>query len=720
VIDSNDASKDIDETKDSEADNKADEDILRIARERFDLAEEAEIDIRKDAIDDLEFRAGNQWPEAIKQEREQDNRPCLVINRIPQAIRQVTNDQRQNRPSIKVSPVDDNADIETARVLQGLVRHIELDSNADIAYDTGFEGSATKGIGYWRIIADYEDPMSFDQRLLIKRIRNSFTVYLDPHSQEPDGSDANWGFVFEDIPHEDYKAQFGKSKLAEKVDLEGWRSIGDQAPAWVSDKTCRVADYYYKSYEEKTIVKLKTGEVFEKSTMPEVLPPGVEIVDERKTLIPTINHCQINGYEILAKTKWPGSGRWIPIIPVIGDELDINGKRILEGIVRHAKAPQQMLNFHKSNEAETIALAPRAPYMVAEGQISEEYAYEWDNANRKNFSRLTYKPTDHMGQLVPPPQRNVYEPAIQAITMAGREAAEDIKATTGLYDDALGNSSNEKSGIAIQRRAHQSQTSNYHLIDNQTRSIRHTGRILVDSIPYVYDAERTIRIIGEEGQEEIIKINQMFDYKGEQRKFRFDFGKYDVAVETGPNFATKRQEAVATMLDLSRTAPQLMQYAGDLMVKSMDIPGSSEIAERIKKTLPPGIAEDDGKDKKPIPPQVQAQLSQLMQQNEQLVSHLKEATQVINTKTNELESKERIEFAKLENNLVVEQMKLQGAAANLVFAEELQNIRARLGLLDMNEPIDQDFNGAGPEGAVIPQEQQQPTGGLPPGEPMGV
>ncbi len=693
------------------------EEILRIARERFKLAEEAEADIRRVALEDLEFRAGRQWPEAVRNDRDREDRPCLTINRIPQFIRQITNDQRQNRPAIKVSPVDDHADPETARILQGIIRHIEYNSNSDVALDTAFEGAVTKGFGYFRIVTDYVDPMSFEQEILIKRIRNSFSVYLDPNSKEPDGSDANWGFIFEDVPKDDFLAENKDSELASMAD---WGSIGHRIPGWASSTTVRIAEYFYKEFKAVTLVQLNTGETIDESELPEVLPLGVEIKNRRKSQKPVINWCKMNGIEILEETEW--LGRWIPIIPVYGDEIDINGERTLEGVIRHAKDSQRMYNYWASSETETIALAPKAPFIIAEGQVAG-YEKIWKTANSRSHAYLPYKAVNVAGNMVAPPQRNVYEAPVQAITGARMQASEDLKATTGIYDSALGNRSNENSGIAIQRRNIQSQTSNFHFIDNLTRSIRHTGRILVDLIPKVYDSGRAARILGDDGEQEIIRINEVFTYKGEDKIFDLGKGKYDVAVDTGPSFATKRQEAAASMLDLSKAAPQLMQSAGDLLVKNMDWPGATEIAERLKKTLPPGLA-DENKDKPPLPPEVQAQMQQMNQMIEKLTEHLNAANDTLKTKSMELESKERIEFAKLEVQLQVEQMKLGAPQAMEAVLQELAHIHTRLELVGINKPIESEINEAGPEQAAPYQEhpqQQQPTGGNPPGNNnMGV
>lgn len=695
----------------------SDEDILKIARDRFQLASEAEAELRRDALDDLKFSAGEQWPDDVKRSRDLDKRPCLTINRLPQFIRQITNDQRQNRPSIKVSPIDDQADVETAKIFQGIIRHIEYSSDADIAYDTAFDSAVRTGFGYFRVVTEYCDPMSFEQEIRIKRVRNRFSVYLDPSYQQPDGSDANWGFIFEDLSRDDFKAQFPSSKMAS---MDDWQSVGDSRAGWATSDTVRIAEYFFKDYKEVTLVMLQdeqgNKQVVDKAELPDDFPKE-QILSERKSLVPTIKWLKINGVEVLEKTDWPG--RHIPIIPVLGDELDIDGKKVLEGVIRHAKDPQRMYNYWASSETETIALAPRAPWIGVEGQF-EGFENQWKTANVRNHAYLEYKAKSIGLQPVGPPQRNVFEPPVQAISGARMLASEDLKATTGIYDAALGAKSNENSGIAIQRRNVQSQTSNFHFMDNLTKSMRHCGRILVDLIPKIYDTARAIRILGEDGTEEIVRLNQVFERKGEMVAYDLSAGKYDVAVSTGPSFETKRQEAVASMADMTKGYPQLMQVAGDLMVKNMDWPGAQEIAERIKKTLPPGIAED--KDKKPLPPEVQQQMQQMNQMIEQLTKGLHAAHDELDKKKVEIESRERIEFAKMQTNLEIEMAKLGSQEAIVSLKEELNHLRARLEMVGFNQPIDFESDSAGgPQAAMAPtQVQQQPTGGYPsPGQPMG-
>lgn len=643
--------KPVSDNPNREEGKKSEEEFIEKAKKRFDQAAEAESEIRKDSLEDLKFFAGEQWDDSIKRARQQDGRPCLTINRLPQFVRQVTNEQRQNRPSIQVNPVDDGADVETAEIIQGLIRHIEYDSAADAAYDTAFFGAATYGFGYFRVTTEYSGPLSFEQDIKIVRIRNPFTVYCDPTAKEPDYSDMAWALIVESLSKDKFKAQYPDAELSK---MEDWLSIGDNG--WVAEDSCRIAEYFWKEEEPATLVQLITGEVMLKDEWDSIAEAfklnekqkKEEIAAERETTITKIKWAKINGIEILEQTEW--AGRWIPIIKVVGEELDIDGELQLKGIVRDAKEPQRQFNFMKSATTEAIALAPKAPFVAAEGQLAG-YERQWQQANTRNFAYLQYKPVSINGQIAPPPQRMNAEPAIQAINMAMMESADDLKAVTGIYDASLGAQGNETSGKAILARQQQSQGSNFHFLDNLTRAIRHTGRILLDLIPKIYDTQRVIRIIGDDGEQKVVTVNgkqqpsknSMQQMQAIEKVYDLTVGKYDVTISTGPSYQSRRQEAVSSMIDLTGKYPQLMGVAGDLLVKNMDWPEAQEIARRLKASMPPQIVGDENSQ---LPPEVQQQVQQMQQQTQQLQQQLQSAQadlqKNISVKKLETDSREKI------------------------------------------------------------------------------
>lgn len=697
------------------AQRKADEELLARVKASVELAVDGEDQIRKLSKEDLEFSVGDQWPANVKQERERDGRPCLTVNRIPQFVHQVTNDQRQNRPAIKVHPVSDGADEDTAKIIQGIIRHIEYNSSADVAYNTAFDFAVRGGFGFWRLITAYARPDSFDQEILIKRIKDTMTAYIDPSCQEPDGSDAEWGFIVEYLTKEEFKRQYPDAEATSS----DWSTIGSRAPLWMKGEATAVVEYIYKEYSNEKIHQLSTGEtVYEKdleARLAQAAAAGleVEVALSRTARVPHVKSIKCTALEILDRTDIPG--RFIPIVPVYGSDITIDGDRKLEGIVRQAKDPQRMLNYWRSAETEAIALAPRAPFIGAEGQF-EGHERKWQEANRKNHPYLEYKATTLNGQPVAPPQRQAFEPAVQAITQASMQAADDLKATTGIYDPSLGAGATDTSGIAIQRRNIQAQTSNFHFVDNLTRALKYTGRILVEWIPVVYDAARTARIIGEDGAQKLVPINQEHeDESGNKRIYDLDAGLYDVTIDVGPSYASKRQEAAASMMDFSRAVPAVAQQCADLIVKNLDWPGANEMADRLRKLLPPGLA-DDGKNKN-VPPQLLAQLQQQQQQIQQLSQMYHEAQDQIDKKLPELQSRERIEMAKIQADLEINAAKLNAQGSIALLEQQIAQLMHRDKLMSATQAAQSAIESPDAAAGAM-ADPQDPTGGQSPGSPM--
>ena len=610
--------------------------ILATARSRLDMAIGALSESREDEIDDLKFYAGSpdnhwQWPADVLATRGAvqgqtiNARPCLTINKLPQHVRQVTNDQRQNRPSGKVIPADDKADIAVAEIFNGMVRHIEYISDADVAYDTACENQVSYGEGYIRILTEYCDDDTFDQDIKIGRVRNSFSVYMDPTIQDPCGSDAKWCFITEDITKADYERMYPDSAPITTLQSLG---VGDQnLSQWLNEDTIRIADYYYVDYDRATL-NLYPGNITAFAGTPEDKmlkaqfgkPLKTRESDRRK-----IKYCKINGYEILEEREW--AGKYIPVVRIVGNEFEVDGRLYVSGIVRNAKDAQRMYNYWVSQEAEMLALAPKAPFIGYGGQF-EGYETQWKTANTTNWPYLEVNPdvTDGSGSILPLPQRAQPPMASSGLLQAKAGASEDIKASTGQYNASLGMTSNERSGRAILARQREGDVGTYHYGDNLARGVRHITRQLVDLIPKIYDTQRVARIIGEDGETDMVKIDPMqaepvkkiVNQEGIviDKIYNPSVGKYDVVVTTGPGYATKRQEALEAMAQLLQGNPQLWQVAGDLFVKNMDWPGAQEMAKRFAKTIDPKLMQDG--DKPPELQQAEMQIQAMGQEMEQM------------------------------------------------------------------------------------------------------
>jgi hypothetical protein len=589
------------------------DDILAVARSRMTMAISAYSDTREDELDDLRFYAASpdnqwQWPADVLQTRGAvqgqtiNARPCLTINKLPQHVHQVTNEQRMNRPGIKVIPVDDKADVDMAEVFNGVIRHIEYISDADVAYDTACENQVAYGEGYIRVLTEYCDEDTFDQDIKIGRIRNSFSVYMDPMIQDPTGADARWCFVTEDLTKAEYERMYPDSAPISTLMSLG---VGDQSISqWINENTIRIAEYFYVEYEKHTL-NLYPGNQTAFNGTPEDKafrmmfgkPLRSREADRKK-----VKWCKINGYEILEEREWAGA--YIPVVRVVGNEFEVDGRMYVSGLVRNAKDAQRMYNYWVSQEAEMLALAPKAPFIGYGGQF-EGYEQQWKTANTNNWPYLEVNPdvTDGQGQVLPLPARAQPPMASSGLLQAKAGAAEDIKSATGQYNASLGMTSNERSGKAILARQREGDIGTYHYVDNLARAIRHIGRQLVDLIPKIYDTERIARIIGEDGEPSTVKMNPMqeepvkriVDQEGTliEKIYNPGVGKYDVRVITGPGYATKRQEALESMAQLLQGNPQLWQVAGDLFVKNMDWPGAQDLAKRFKKTIDPKVLADE-------------------------------------------------------------------------------------------------------------------------------
>lgn len=633
--------------------------LLAEGLKAFERCSSAEKENRLDAEDDIRFsRLGRQWPEQIEKQRQLEQRPCLTINKMQPFIRQVVNDARQNKPSIKVHPVDSGADPKTADVINGLIRNIEYTSNADVAYDTGVEQSVSGGFGYWRVGLDYAYDDSFEMDLTIDRVANQFSIYGDPDSMSADSADWNVAFVVEPVRKDDFKRKYGSKKNADgdavdtDFDSDAWRNAGE----WKTDDTVMVAEWWKREETEREIVKVSNGHIYDRedfendAELQALIEAGIlEEVGSRKTKSHKVTQIIMSGADILEVNEWPG--RYIPIVPVYGDEIILEGRRYFRSLIHSAKDAQRMFNYWRTTSTELVALTPRAPWIGKKGTFKSDAA-RWATANTQNHSYLEYDEEA--------PQRQPLDvgPAAGALQEA-LNASDDMKSIVGMYDASLGARSNETSGRAILARQKEGDVATFHFIDNLSRAIRHTGRILIDLIPKVYTGERIIRVMGEDGKPKAVKINTEepqpivgpdgqpeTDENGQTLAAIYDLtaGKYDLTVTAGPSFTSRREEAASQMMELIRSFPQAAPVMGDLLAKSLDWPGADEIAKRLAVLTGQGG----------IPPQVQQQIEQLQKtiaalqaENQSLKGDKSVDTFNAETKRMQVEGDQQVDRAKL-------------------------------------------------------------------------
>lgn len=552
---------------------KKDTDLLRTIRDRLKQAQDAEADNRAMSIEDMKFENGDQWEGDQKRDREKAGRPCLTINKVAATVKMIIGDMRQNKLSIKVRPVDSDSDPEVADILTGLIRNIENISNAEDAYDYASECAIRGGWGYFRILTDYSSDDSFGQDILIKRIVNQFSVYYDSAAVEPDKSDARWCIVTQPMSKEEFESTYPGKSTSNQLDL----AEGESDASWFAEETVTIAEYWVVEPETKRLLLMQDGRTVDADELGEALPmveASGMIVRERQTTCNKVKFYKVSGGEILEGPKeW--AGKWIPIIPVLGEEVWIEGKVVLRSAIRWAKDPNRLYNWARSNAVETLALAPKQPY-IGTPAMFENHEDQWDEANRTPQSRLVANFEN--GMLPQRAQASI--PDTGAIQEA-MQASDDIKSTTGYFDASMGAEGNETSGRAIIARQRQSNTSTFVFTDNLRRALNYAGRILVDLIPKVYDTERVVRLLNQDGSEGWAKINEVDPITGAKAN-DVSVGKYDVVVETGPAYSTKRLEAADGMVQVVSSAPQFAPILVPEIVKNLDWPGAQEIAEKMQ------------------------------------------------------------------------------------------------------------------------------------------
>ncbi len=657
--------------------NEENEDFLTTVKERFKNTIEAWDKNYKMSIDEINFlNPYNQFPEEVKSNRV--GKPTIASDRLNAQVKQICNQQRDNRPAITIHAVNNDADEETANVIQGIIRHIEYSSKADLAYDTAFEHAVQGGIGFVRLLTDYEEN-SFDQKLMIEEIANPFMIYVDPTFKKIDGSDIEYAFILDLMTREEFKRTYPESKMAQ-LDYNQWQPLASRFPEWfdIDKKSTIVCEYFVKEYKKGKLVKLSDGRVLDKADCNK--KELKQIVDERENYTPTIKWYKLCCEDVLEETEW--LGKFIPVIPVFGDILLDNGNRIFSGLVRNNKETQVMLNTVKTVILEMIAKAPKNPWLVAEGSV-DDHKDEWAQVNILDLPYLTYKTKlegMEQGEQLPIPQRQTAEPPIQGMLAVVQTLENDIKATSAIFDPTLGEKmANDQSGVAIKALQQAGNTAHYNYSDNLSRALRVIGHQILDLLPKIYPERKVIRIVGLDDKHKLVTINGMpenntdneMTIEGVQKIYDITTGEYDVTVDTGPSYQTRRQENLNMLVELVKYNPNSMQFVMDKLVGLMDFPEMVDIKKRFEKMLPPQLQEDQNK--QADPQALQQQLDQAHQMLQQMTQVLQKETTLANTEQTKLQ----IAQIQAQTELTKHQNTLSHDANKLTLQAELEEIRAK-------------------------------------------
>lgn len=651
------------------------EQIIEEAKTRFKYCVEAERDIREQAKIDHEFMLSKQWPEQARQVREQQKRPCLTQNLLPQYVNSVANEFRQNLPSIEAKAAGESADNDTADIITGLCKSIEVKSNAESAYVKAQKDMVIGGFGHVRICADYKDEDSWDQELFIERVRDPFSIYLDPGAQKYDRSDGDFAFVIERMSKDEFKRRWPKAELSNANDFS---NLTEQDPDWFQKDEIQVAEYWKVKHDrvKKFLFRSQGGDslaIEEGQDAPEGFlavvdqsgKPLSKMFDKR-----TVCCYYINGIEVLETAEWPG--KYIPIVPFYAEEYFLDGKRHLVGLVRNMRDAQVRYNAMISAEAEAIALTPKAPYIAPVGSTAGLESI-WENANTDTYSVLYYKARPELpngGK----PERQFPTTDISSISAAIKQADNDMKAANGIYSASLGQGGPETSGKAIMARQKEGDTATFNYLHNAALSISHVGRILVDLLPYYYNESQVVNIVKPDGQQEAVKINELFqDEAGKDQHYDLTVGRYDVTVSTGPSYSTQKEQTFDRLTQFVQAYPELLQICGDMIFRAAPLQAGlgEQMAERMEKMLPPQL-QPQNPEQQQIPQAIQAQMQQLMAQHDQLVQALTAAQAQVEDKQAERDLKMKLALIDKETKLTLAELQANAQAGQLLLAQQMK------------------------------------------------
>lgn len=639
-----------------------DNEILTEAKKRFAFCEQWEGYTRQMWMDDYRFAHADsdnqdQWPDQLLVSRELDQKPTLTVNKTRIHDLQIVNDAKQNKTGIVVHPTSTEATYEAAEVYEDVVRHIEYMSRAQQGYDKAIEHMVFAGWGECRVItqysregvpeneADMNDPAFWEQDIIIKGIPDPLTVFHDPDAKEADKSDQEFAFVFDDMTKDRFRREYPNQ-------TEAMNSTPGLYDGWITDDHIRVAEYWRRKHKIETIISIVDPETGRRRTAKKSDVSGellrqmkldpVWEYRERETDNVTIQCLKIAGSKIIDRYDW--LGQWIPIVPAIGEEVVFQGQVDRKSHTRYLKDPQRIYNYNTSAAVETGALQTKTPW-IGPAVTFESYEEYYAAANVQNVAFLPYKHRDDDGQEIPAPKR-VDPPQSSPAFLQGLEIAQnEMMMASGQYQSQFGQNENATSGKAINERQRQGDNATYHFVDGAAIMVRQIGRIVVDLIPKYYDTPRILKIRGEDGSITNIQINpnaqqavQQIEGPTEEASLIFNpnIGRYAVEVDVGPSYATKRQEAWNAMVQILTQSPQLISIVGDLLFQNGDFPGSDDIAQRLRRMVPPQ-ALGDGPD--PQTEQMQGQMQALQAAIEDLNRQLKDKSAEVNIRAFEAETK---------------------------------------------------------------------------------
>ena len=651
--------------------------IIAEAKDRFKRCSDRESNTRVNFMNDLRFGIGDsinnyQWPSANLTARQSQQKPTVTVNRVRVYCNQVINESLKNKAQIEIRPTGGGASFKSAEIFEGLIRHIENNSNAQLAYESAVRSQVYGGFGYCRVTTDFVDSESFDQEIHITRVADPLSVYLDPDIAEFDGSDAKFGFVFRDMNRKDFEKDYPKYK--NEVNSE---PLGEgQHSDWNDKDNIRLCEYYRIVTETDVLHHRSDGSTVKESDVKDAdskiaaakeADPNAEesetllsrlkrdSVAQRDVENKKVEHYLIAGDEIVETHEW--LGKYIPIIRWIGEEFVVDGILDRKGHVRGLVAAQQAYNYHTSAGIEFVSLQSKTPWIAPVAAI-EGFEELYNASNKVNLAVLPYNHKSEDGIIIPKPEREASPQFASAYLEGMKVAQNEMEMTSGQFPASMGEETNERSGKAINERQRAGLTATYHFTNNQATALRFLGEVLKDLIPKIYDTERVVKMLAEDGTMSTIQIDpnsptahkpvpaldpESIDPSQVAAIFNPDVGEYAVVCTVGPQYDTRRQETLNALTMILSQNESLAPIVGDLMFRCMDFSLADSIADRLKNMVPKqalGQAPD---------PQV-TQLQQMLAQQHQVMNTLSQELTELKSKDLSRELQKEIDWYRAESD----------------------------------------------------------------------
>lgn len=692
------------------------EKLIERAQKQFKSFMDWEGAFRQSFEEDIRFANGDadnqwQWDGSVLQSRK--DCPSMTINMTWIHCALVQNEIKKNPPAITVRPVGGGATMKSSEVYGGLIREISRASDAINIYLKASETLVQGGVGYWRVLTEYEAEDSFDQVIRIRSVRSPLGVAMDPDAKEPSGADANWGMIFEDVKNEYLEEEYEKYKDA--VGAENAITVDIAASDWKTEDYTRVAEWYEKEKFQDQLLGFVDPEsgAFSTAFLGDIKDSEIKqrILADTRTQKRPVTRSRICWYKIFGDKivdyrEVPGK-RFIPIVRVVGQETIIDGNLDRKGIVRGLKDSQRNMNYWVSAGAMQVALQTNVPW-VGPAEAFENIK-QWEDANRGRYAYLPYNHKDADGEILPAPTRPTPPVMATAYIQGIQIASQQFKDITGQHEATLGKQDNAESGRAIQARQGQGETSTFHFPNALAQGVAHTGRIILDMAPEVYDTPRLIRISNADMSQSEVNVDPMaseahaeVDKPDEENTTEVTWnpkiGRYEVEAEAGPSYQTQREwtaEALGTLLAQNK---DLWQVIGDFYAQNLDFPGAEEMAERIRRGMNPAIL---GKGPSPNEQKMQGEMQNMQRLLQSLMDTLAQKQRELDDKNDEITIKAEDSVTRrmdAESRRIKEAGNAQANFAAAGLEPDIRNIMADATAEAMNDEL----------AATIKSRQEQP------------